>query len=305
MARIRRRVGFTLVELLVVIAIIGVLIALLLPAVQRVRDAASRAECRNNLKQLALAAHHHHDTSKKFPQAYNEYWNLCEPQDKPTSPDPRPRQSWAALILPFVEQEALRNQGVASYRKTPISTFLCPSCSHLNVSLGGNFKYLGKEFGMTSYLAVESSLYEKGPSKTYLNLAFGGPKDGVMTRSGEVRLTDVTDGSSSTLLIGERPPSPAPDLDWGWWTWSAYDSALAAEDRRMMAFGTGCGGVGQYRAGTAYDMCDTHHFWSYHSSGANWAFADGSVHFLTYDAQPILMRLASRNGGEAINQPIP
>src|SRR5688572_20383258 len=154
------RPAVTLVELLVVIAIIGVLAAIIVPAVQQARDAAARAACQNNLRQLGLALHNHLDVYRKFPQAYNEYWNLCEPTDDPPGPpDFRPRKSWAALILPFVEQQALQAKGTQNYRSAVIATFLCPNTS-VNVSLGGNFKHLGDEFGVTSYLAVEGTAYE-------------------------------------------------------------------------------------------------------------------------------------------------
>jgi hypothetical protein len=278
-----------------------VLIGLLLPAVQKVREAAARAKCTNNLKQLALALHAYHDTEGKFPQAYNEYWNFTDPADQPAAPDARPRQSWAALVLPYIEQQNLRSAGMPQAQKAPVGLFSCPSDDRLTApSPGGNFKFLGDQFGLTSYLAVESSRYERGPSTTNLNLEFGGPKDGVLIRSGNVRLVDVSDGASGTLLLGERPPSPDPDLDWGWWAWSAYDSALGVTEARSM-LKVGCPNPTGYRPGKLDDRCDAHHFWSVHPGGGLWAMADGSVRFIRYEAAPLLPALATRAGGEAVD----
>jgi prepilin-type N-terminal cleavage/methylation domain-containing protein len=295
------RAGFTLIELLVVIAIVAVLVGMLLPAVQKVREAAARARCTNNLKQLGLALHNYHDAEGRFPQAYNEYWNLSEPGDLPEPPDPRLRLSWAALILPYIEQQNLRAAGQAQAQRAPVGLFYCPSDGRPpEPSDGGNFKYVGDRFGLTWYLAVEASRYERGPSTTNLNLEFGGPRDGVLVRNGATRLTDVLDGTSGTLLLGERPPSPAPDLDWGWWAWSAYDSTLAVTETRGM-LRTGCKLPAGYGPGRPTDPCDAHHFWSHHPGGGLWAFADGSVRFIRYGAAPLMPALATRAGNEVVD----
>ncbi len=306
MVRRSSRAAFTVLELLVVLAIVATLLALLIPAVQRLREAGDRSYCQNNLKQLGVALHAYHDQYGKFPQAYNEWCNLCEPTDQPGAPDFRPRKSWATLILPFVEQEVLAGLPTQQFRSAVIATFLCPTDqpNGQETSDGGSFQFLGNRFGLTSYLAVEGSAYQIGPGQSLVNLQFDGPKDGVIFRSGDIRLTDIRDGSSSTLLLGERPPSPPPDLDWGWWTWSAYDTALAVVDWRMLPYGNECGAPARYGPGNSDDPCSAHHFWSCHDGGANWLFADGSVHFLTYAAADILPALATRSGGEAV-EPFP
>lgn len=294
----RSRMAFTLIELLVVIAIIAVLIGLLLVAVQRTREAANRLRCQNHLKQLGVALHNFESRSGTFPQAYNEYWNFHPPTDAPVSPDPRPRQSWAALILPYIEQQNLENQGAGTAQKSPVSVFLCASEPRAqNISQGGHFAFLGNQFGLTSYLAVEGSSYQRGPDESQVGAELAGPKDGVIYRSSETRISEITDGTSNTVMLGERPPSPAPDLDWGWWAWSAYDSSLAAVDYRLFVY-PGCPSPGQYGPGKMNSPCDTTHFWSWHPGGGNWLYADGSIHFLSYSAAPLLPSLASRNGSD-------
>jgi prepilin-type processing-associated H-X9-DG protein/prepilin-type N-terminal cleavage/methylation domain-containing protein len=294
------RRGLSLVEVLVVIAIIAVLIGLLLPGIQKVREAAARAACQNHLKQLGLGLHHHHDDHGKFPQAYNEYWNFTKPDDFPQAPDPRPRKSWANLILPYIEKDNVERTGTVAAQAQIIELFACPTDDRSRTaSDGGNFKNLGNRFGMTWYLAVEGQEYLLGDSVNYLSLDLDGAREGVLYRSSDVRLVQITDGTSQTVMLGERPPSPAPDLEWGWWAWSAYDSALAITERRNYIY-PGCPSPVTYQPGSLTDRCSTHHFWSLHPGGANWLYADGHVTFLRYEAAKILPALSTRNGGETI-----
>jgi len=302
MAPAPRRRAFSLIELMVILAIMGVLLSLLLPAVQRIREAASRVKCANNLRQLGMALHNYHASHDQFPQAYNEYWNFFPPTDDPVPPDRRPRRSWAAFILPYLEQQNLQNTGAQSSQGFAVDMFLCPTEGRAdgNISKGGSFSYLGTRFGLTSYLAVEGSTYERGPDPSRANMELGGQKNGVLYRSSDTKVTDIHDGSSNTVMVGERPPSPGPALEWGWWAWSAYDSALAAEDRRVVLYPF-CPNPAVYGPGQLFNACDAHHFWSQHPGGGNWLFADGSVRFLPYSAAPILPALASRNGMEDVD----
>jgi prepilin-type N-terminal cleavage/methylation domain-containing protein/prepilin-type processing-associated H-X9-DG protein len=294
------RRAFSLVEVLVVIAIIAILIGLLLPAVQKVRSMAAKARCANNLKQLGLATHLHYSDVGKFPQAYNEYWNFCQPEDNPTPPDSRERKSWATLILPYIEQENVLRTGASIAQQQLIEVFACPSDNRSRtVSDGGSFKNLGNRFGMTWYLAVEGKEYRVGFSQSFLFLELDGAREGVIYRSSNTRFADITDGTSSTVMIGERPPSPGPEQDWGWWAWSAYDSAMPVVESRSLLY-PGCPMPATYSPGKVEIPCDAQHYWSLHSGGANWLFADGSVRFLRYEAAEILPSLATRNGGETV-----
>lgn len=292
------RRAFTLIELVVVLAIVGVLLALLLPAVQRVRDAAARIKCANNLHQIGLAAHQYHDAMGSFPagmrlQAFQ---------------DPYLFMSWLTQLLPYVEQQNLwwitqdaYQQSHIPWRNPPhlglatvIDTFACPADPRVaSTRIAQRSKYL---VALTSYLDVEG--------QNALNL------NGMLFCDSRLRMADVTDGTSQTLFAGERPPST--DFQYGWWyagagqrfTGSA-DMVLGVQEQNLLRVMKGScpPGTYSYAPGSLSNQCDMFHFWSLHIGGAHFLFVDGSTHFLSYDAAPLLPALASRAGDETVALP--
>jgi prepilin-type N-terminal cleavage/methylation domain-containing protein/prepilin-type processing-associated H-X9-DG protein len=309
MPRSPNRGAFTLIELLVVIAIIGTLIALLLPAVQRAREAANRIQCLNNLKQIGLALHNYHDTEGSFPPG------KCDSA-------PYLRLSWMGFLLPYIEQQNLWNvtrqaytQDAYSFDNPPhvgntlvISVYTCPSDDRVRQPL----PVQGRP-GFTGTLVFAFCSYV-GSSGVNLRT-----KDGMLYPSSAVGFKDVTDGTTNTLMVGEHPPSA--DLWLGWWycgdgqldpqagndslTGSAEILGGAAEIN-LQTIGLpeldGCpAGPYAYGPGSLPNNCDTFHFWSLHPGGANFLLVDGSAHFLTYAAAPLLPALATRRGGEPVS----
>ena len=301
------RPAFTLVELLVVIAIIATLIGLLLPAVQKVREAAARTRCINNLKQLGLALHQRHDAIGRLPPGMT--------RDYPSGP-PWPwglwGTSWQFHLLPYVEQETLHRQGLSDYGRTAsfddppyhvglsavVSVYTCPSDALAATAQ----EYRNPEtpleppvrVGLTSYQGIIGTDCTR--------------KDGVLHKNSKTRWADVTDGVSQTLLVGERPP-PA-DFARGWW-YAGYGqdgygstNSIIGVWEVLVQFPLGggpCGGSPQhYRPPAGHgDPCNAYHLWSYHPGGANFLFCDGSVRFVPYSADALLPALATRGGGEA------
>ncbi len=197
-----RSLGFTLIELLVVIAIIALLIALFLPAVQKVREAAARTQCQNNLKQMGLACHSYHDANRALPPGY-----LANMPYSDGATDTSPGWGWAAFLLPYLEQDNLyrtlsfslpvEHPTNASGISRAMALFTCPS----DVGPGGAF-VVPNAFG--------SAMATAGPC-SYAACCGGdesepdGPDGlGVFYRNSRTRMTDVTDGTSTTIFIGER-----------------------------------------------------------------------------------------------------
>jgi prepilin-type processing-associated H-X9-DG protein len=290
------RRGFSLVELFVALGIIFLLAGLTIPAVQRARDASFRVVCANNLRQMGLALHNYHDLHQSFPPG-------CASQ---TSGDPFPYMSWQTRLLPFLEQEGLWELALQAFQQdanftdnpphvdlaTTLSIFGCPSDGRVAEAQVSR----GLLVAFTSYQGVEGESVDN--------------PNGVLYLDSRVRLADITDGTSNTLMVGERPPSA--DLYFGWW-YAGHGQALTGSCdeflgvREVNVSGVGFSGcvVGPYHfdSGRASDQCDQFHFWSLHADGANFMLADGSVHFLSYDVDPLLPALASRAGGEGTEIP--
>jgi prepilin-type N-terminal cleavage/methylation domain-containing protein/prepilin-type processing-associated H-X9-DG protein len=283
--------GFTLVELLVVIAIITVLIGLLLPAVQRVRDSSNRVRCANNLRQIGLAMHMYHQDRTAFPSA------VRGPRDD------KPWLSWQARLLPYVEQQSLWKETERAFLKeqffsrnpphsglvAQLPVFQCPSESR---TFGTTPEE--KMIALTGYLGVNG---------VRASLRFS---EGILFYESNIRIADVTDGTANTLMIGERPPSP--DLRFGWWYGGigqdylgTCDSHIGVRELRETFLTPTCPrGPYHFRPGRSNHDCDMFHFWSHHTNGAHFLFCDGSVRFMNYSADGILPELATKSGGETV-----
>jgi len=276
---VRRRGGFTLIELLVVIAIIAILIGLLVPAVQKVREAAANTQCKNNLSQLAKAIHNYHGTFKKLPPPRDNLACFTCPK------------SWVFHTLPYVEQDNMQNQATTSFNTAAgqnMTVLLCPSDALSNGNFSGTVGGASGTFGLIDYLGVIGTRQDLGLGAT----------DGIFDTSQRgIRLTDIRDGTSNTLMLGERPP--AADLQWGWWSYSDFDNLLSTQNN-YVAYPS-CPSPHLYAKGSLGNNCDSLHFWSMHTGGGNWAFGDGSVRFIPYSGAAAVVMLSTRSGKEVVN----
>jgi prepilin-type N-terminal cleavage/methylation domain-containing protein/prepilin-type processing-associated H-X9-DG protein len=308
------RRGFTLVELLVVIAIIGILLGLLLPAVQKIRDAANRIACANNLKQIGLALHNYHDTYSQLP-----------PSQRPPLPG-SVRHRWTTYLLPFFEQENLRGLYDLHYSwgspvnrevvATRLKIFTCPATPNpdrLDSQSEGDWNGIAAAGDYAAITHVDLRLYYAGYVDTY------GP--GMMPKNSNPRLADVTDGLSNTIMVTESAGKPqlyrgrvavgtppTPHVNGGAWARPASEIALQGSSGDGTIFPGPCGinctngeDAGPVYPNPYYGVDGTGAIFSFHTGGVNIVFGDGSVRFLS---QAISIRtlayLATRAGGEVV-----
>lgn len=208
----KKRQGFTLIELLVVIAIIAMLISLLVPAVQKVRESAARLQSQNNLKQIGIALHNHHDTHKRFPPGYLA--NVGQAGTDPDTLDAPPGWAWGTYLLPFLEQEPLYRQlrlnlpcwdtANASPVRTELAVYINPAAPNqgATIEVKNEAGIVLAIFGRSHYVANngqdEAWAYEP-PLKDWSRVA-----NGPLYRNSRVRMAHVTDGLSNTVFIGEH-----------------------------------------------------------------------------------------------------
>jgi prepilin-type N-terminal cleavage/methylation domain-containing protein/prepilin-type processing-associated H-X9-DG protein len=322
------RRAFTLIELLVVIAIIAILIGLLLPAVQKVREAASRIKCSNNLKQLALAAHNYHGTVERFPPGVNQLSFASAPRFRGVT--------LFVYLAPFMEQDNLTKDwnltdplvntqlpapGPTAKTATLVPILLCPS----DVISGPNPVDSGSNrwYALTSYGGNGGSRSYDPAAATNDGIFFViGPGSQTAPTGKPVRIADVLDGTSNTALFGERshhdlnndaaagvvvPPSGQfvnRMGSVGWWANSG--GRLAAGDVTMSAFApinyrVPANPPTDYAGFFPLYELRVNAFGSQHSGGANFALADGSIRFVrdTIDAAN-LRRFCVRYDGEVL-----
>ena len=304
---VRRRLAFTLIELLVVIAIIAILIALLVPAVQKVREAAARTQCINNLKQIALAVHGFHDANKRLP--YNG--------DKAGSGTSADSWSFFARMLPFLDQMPLyQSAGIDTTsllgnvaEQTNIAVFFCPSDSAQGSSPSpfvANDYYLGGSLPLSKYLGSSGSNWcwgdypHTGPSGNCdcFNVAPYG--DGVFFRNDITRkltLSQIADGTSNTFMIGED----IPHLNC-WSAWPYANTAIgtcAIPPNTVLEKNYGICDAAAVTANSVWQY--TFGFASRHPGGLNFAYADGTVHYISQAIDmPTYWAMSTITGGETL-----
>ncbi len=308
------RTAFTLVELLVVIAIIGILVALLLPAVQAAREAARRTQCQNNLKQLGLAFHNFESTMKKLPLAY-------------TDRSVGGANNWVPFVLPYAEQQNLVQAYDVSidwwrapnraFVAQPLKIMQCNSTPIMNriqdkpETTPPNKTGACGDYFTPAGVHLDINLALPAASQFVAGADLRGAVCWFSATNAENRLAEIVDGTSNTILVGEcagredvyrgREKFPvnytsAPKVRARGGAWATTDNAYEIGQRKPWdaSFGTI---PGQVRINNSNEW--GHCFYSFHAGGANFVFADGSVRFLAESIDLYLLAAqVTRNGGE-------
>jgi prepilin-type N-terminal cleavage/methylation domain-containing protein/prepilin-type processing-associated H-X9-DG protein len=316
--------GFTLVELLVTIAVIGLLIALLLPAVQSARESARRTQCTNHLKQIAISCLLHHDTKGFLPPGIcvpigngsgEVFTSSCPDLDgNPATVDCLPQAipgkwgSWLTWIQPYMDDEALFSSlnlngrefgyclGPDSPGATPITAYVCPS----DETVPPTIRYSNSDyyFGINSYFGNAGTKAWPLAQATF---------DGVLYYNSKTRASDVADGASHTFLAGERNSadptwnSSTPLHEYRGWAWTNYNSGQDSLGDAEWPINSTFARMG---ADANASLARRTNFGSGHAGGSNFVLCDGSVHFLSLESSGdlvVLQRLAMRADGENIS----
>jgi prepilin-type N-terminal cleavage/methylation domain-containing protein len=293
---LQRRKAFTLIELLVVIAIIAILIALLLPAVQQAREAARRAQCKNNLKKIGLAMHNYHDVHNCFPSG----WIGVDLVNRWQDPEGISGWGWAAMVLPQMDQAALFNQIRPDVslldtlndkpRAVTLPMFRCPSDIgeekwNLNDESSGSFLVrLPTANYIASFGTGELGDCEGQP------LPFQCVGNGATYHNSRIRMAQISDGLSNTIHIGERKSKPAD----GWYsTWVGVASGGEEAFARIL-------GSADHTPNFPENHFDD--FSSHHTGGAHFVLGDGSVRFITENIDlRVYQGLHTINKGEVLS----
>jgi len=299
-------VGFTLVEILVVVATIGILVALMLPAIQQARESARKSQCANNLKQIGLGMHAYLGTHKAFPPGY-------ESKVRPDHDDGGPGWAWGAMIMPFIEEASLQEQinfsdftvslrsdATASVRLTTLPLFACPSDEMfepiIDIPSKSSTIILCK-MAAANYVGSAGTIR---PTCKYCRDVF----DGVFGRNRAIKPKELLDGLSKTLAVGERASHWSRPAIWG-----VLPNSKILDNQQP----------GLYAAGPAYVLGTTFHegfnietskemghgtegtfaesFGSRHPGGAFFMFCDAGVRFVWDDADPAIMNALSTRDG--------
>ncbi len=294
----RRPRGFTLIELLVVIAIIAVLVGLLLPAVQKVREAAARAQCTNNLKQIGLAMHNYHGANERFPPGFTSRTLTLNGDGL------GPGWGWAAYLLPYLEQDnAFRlidfNKDIAdpshaAVRVLALKAFLCPSDSPPTPTCSIPTPSGAVNVAFANYV---------GMGGTYEVTGFPDTGNGSYYRNSRTRVADVTDGTSNTIFAIERESKRAPRTTWvGALTLSTNPPVNPAYDVEgpptLVLTNTGLAADGRVPNNALDHVEDAS---SKHTTGVNTLLGDGSVRMIRNTINTTVWQsLGTRAGGEVI-----